>query len=86
MPGTVAIANDASDTLYLLDYRADRDRPAFIEVEAGSLCFEEIVRHGASLEAALRSWSGLDAARQSLLSCLVARADATPEAEARRGF
>jgi hypothetical protein len=79
LPGTVAIGNDGGDMLYLLDYRADRDHPALIEVEGGCMSLNEFVRDADSLEAALRAWSGLDAARSELLSVLVARAAVSEE-------
>jgi hypothetical protein len=72
--GSLVIGNDAGDFLYLLDYVLGTDEPAFVELEAGNLDRSDAIVHGTSLTAALRSWSGIDAARARLLGCLAARA------------
>ena len=77
IPATVAIGNDGGDRLYLLDYRSDAERPALVEVDAGSLCLADVIVHGSSLDAAFLSWSGIDAARVQLLGCLAARTSKT---------
>lgn len=71
--GSLVIGNDAGDFLYLLDYVLGTDEPAFVELEAGSLDRAYAVVHGINLTAALRSWSGIDAARARLLGCLAIR-------------
>jgi hypothetical protein len=74
LPHTIAIGCDASDTWYLLDYRVNAQQPALIEIEAGSLCANNFTVCGTSLEAAFRTWSGIDDARARLLGCIAARA------------
>jgi hypothetical protein len=73
MPGTVVIGGDASEILYFFDYRLDPASPSFFEVDGDYLGNSEHEIHNASLTEALYSWSGLTAARRSLLACLDAR-------------
>jgi hypothetical protein len=79
LPGTVAIGSDASDMLYLLDYRQAGAEPKLLEVEGGAQFFDECTVQGPTFTAALCAWSGLGAVRSAFLRCLLARAHELPE-------
>jgi SMI1 / KNR4 family (SUKH-1) len=73
MPGTVVIGDDAGEIIYLYDYRSDPASPTLIQVDLDFLFEGRYTVQGATLTEALYAWSGLTAARRSLLSCLEAR-------------
>lgn len=75
IPNALAIANDAGDFWYLLDYTlGSAEAPVLIELEAGNLDRADAILWGASLTAAIRTWIGLDDARARLLGCMATRA------------